>query len=177
MLSENRMGRTILIGFLFSTGTVYAQQRKTKDSVFTNILKEVTIQGDTRSGYGSMQKISRSELQLIQSATLGETLSHLPGIQNTYFGPHSGAPMIRSLSGNRVKILSNGIAMNDLSGISPNLNVLVDMENLLGIEVFKSDASVLYGGKAIGGAINLKDNSIPRKREGKTLAGSVVVES
>lgn len=176
MSSRNQVERAILIGLLFFGGKGYTQQYKAGDSVSTTLLKEVKIEGSHHTGNGSIRKISRDEISRVQSSTLGEALSHLPGIQNTYFGPNSGAPMIRSLSGNRVKVLNNGLSVSDLSGISPNLNISSDMENLLGIEVFKGDASVLYGGKAIGGAVNLKDNSIPKTLVAKPLAGFVVAE-
>jgi iron complex outermembrane receptor protein len=48
-----------------------------------------------------MPDCTQKTLDFIQSGTLGETLSKIPGIQNSYYGPNSGAPVIRSLSGNR----------------------------------------------------------------------------
>lgn len=120
--------------------------------------------------------ISRKMLDVLQSRTLGETLSQIPGVQNVSFGPNSGAPMIRSLSGNRVKVLSNGLPANDLSGISPNLNISTDMDNMTGIDVYKTNASVLYGGKAIGGAINMRDNTIPVELPLKRFYGMVKAE-
>src|SRR5690606_14581984 len=93
---------------------------------------------------------------VVQGRTLGETLSRVPGVQQSYYGPNSGAPVVRSMSGNRVKVLADGVAYHDLSGISPNLNINVDMDNLAEVEVYKTGASVRYGGKAIGGAVNMK---------------------
>ncbi|MBS7566747.1 TonB-dependent receptor [Mucilaginibacter sp. Bleaf8] len=142
------------------------------------ILREVTVSGKPGSSTGEINaiKVSRKQLELLQSGTLGETLSHIPGIQNSYFGPNSGTPVIRSLSGNRVKVLSDGLSVNDLSGISPNLNVITDMDNLLGMDVYKGSASILFGGKAIGGAINMKDNTIPKAQIDKRVAGFATAE-
>lgn len=163
--------------FIFAVSCqTYAQRFKKVDTITTDTLKEVLIRGYAKSSPNGLIEISKKELQLLKSTTIGETLSHIPGIQNANFGPNSGSPMIRSLSGNRVRVLSNGVSMNDLSGISPNLNVLTDMDNLLGIEVHKSNASVLYGGRAIGGAVNLLDNTIPKQRSDKKLVGSVILE-
>jgi iron complex outermembrane receptor protein len=144
-----------------------------KDSMKTMDLSEIIISGKAAF---NVDKLSRKEIELYQSNTLGETLSHIPGVQNSYFGPNSGAPVIRSLSGNRVRTLSNGVALNDLSGISPGLNVTTDMDNLLGIDVYKSGASILYGGKAIGGAVNLRDNTIPATRFAKNITGFATAE-
>ncbi|MCR4033898.1 MULTISPECIES: TonB-dependent receptor domain-containing protein [Flavobacterium] len=162
--------------FFFAFNLVYSQNTKPIDSVKTNQLKEVVIHSNSKPELSNSRKISRKELLKSQSATLGDALSHVPGIQNSYFGPNSGAVVIRSLSGNRVKVLNNGMAMNDLSGISPNLNLITDMDNLLGIDIHINDGNVLFGGRAIGGAVNLKDNTIPKEKALKSLSGSVRAE-
>lgn len=165
----------IIVCFLIA-GDGVAQHDSTKDTLKVAVLPEVTVSAKIYTGDQNAQKISRKDLELLQSNTLGETLSHIVGIHNSYFGPNAGAPVIRSLSGNRVKMLSNGLSLNDLSGISPSLNVVTDMDNLLGIDVYKSGGSILYGGKAIGGAVNLRDNTIPTSRFPKKIAGSVAAE-
>lgn len=178
MLPKNNAGYLFIFlpSFLFLNFPGFAQQGKTQDSLRGMMLKEVTIKAAAITPISTIHKISRKELKLIGSRTLGETLSHIPGIQNAYFGPNSGTPMIRSLSGNRVKVLSNGISINDLSGISPNLNLVLDMDNMLGIDIHKNNAGVLFGGKAIGGAVNMKDNTIPKEMVSKKIAGSLTVE-
>ena len=153
-----------------------AQEKKKTDSLKTIQLPAAKIKGKESKKKFS-REVTRNELDRVQSRTLGETLSRTPGIQNSYFGPNSGAPVIRSLSGNRVKILSNGLSINDLSGMSPNININIDMDNVLGIDVFMGNASVLYGGKAIGGAINIKDNTIPVALFPKIVSGKVVLEA
>jgi iron complex outermembrane receptor protein len=168
---------TITATLLLISFCASAQQSVTTDTIKTKVLNEVTVIAKPGSlGDFSLKKLSRKELELLQSKTLGETLSHIPGIQNSYFGPNSGTPVIRSLSGNRVKVLSNGLSINDLSGVSPNLNVITDMDNLLGMDVYKGSASVLFGGKAIGGAINLRDNTIPMARFSKKVTGFITGE-
>ncbi|RXK86380.1 TonB-dependent receptor [Filimonas effusa] len=162
--------------FFLIMGDAFAQQGSVKDSLKVAVLPEVIVSTKVYAGELNAQKISRKDLELLQSSTLGETLSHIAGVHNSYFGPNSGAPVVRSLSGNRVRTLSNGLAINDLSGISPNLNVVTDMDNLLGIDVYKSGASILYGGKAIGGAVNLRDNTIPGARFSKEVSGFVTGE-
>ena len=85
----------------------------------------------------------------------------MPGVQQTAYGASSSAPMIRSLSGNRVKILQNGLSFHELSGISPNFSIAVDLGNMASIDLYKGSSTVLYGGQAIGGAVNLREQSIP----------------
>lgn len=166
----------LLVMVLLLNSKIRAQQVEKKDTVKVLLLKSVTIKGVLSPSLSPNRTITAKDLALVQSSTLGETLSHVPGIQNSYFGPNSGTPVIRSLSGNRVKVLSNGIAANDLSGISPNFNLVADMDNMLGIEIHKTNAGVLYGGKAIGGAVNLRDNTIPKERLSKKITGFVTAE-
>ncbi len=167
--------KTLFLNLFFLTFSLYAysQTIKPADSIKPNPLKEVTVKAVKKTELFSKRNISRKELLKNQSATLGETLNHVPGIQNSYFGPNSGGVVIRSLSGNRVRVLSNGMGINDLSGISPNLNLITDMDNLLGIDIHINDGNVLFGGRAIGGAINLKDNTIPKEKASKSLSGFV----
>ncbi|RFZ95615.1 TonB-dependent receptor [Mucilaginibacter conchicola] len=156
---------------------VFAQAPAPTDTSKTRFLPEVTISVKPNVRGNDTRKLSRKDLELVQSNTLGETLSHISGVQNGYFGPNSGMPVIRSLSGNRVRVLANGLGVNDLSGISPNLNVIADMDNLLGMDVYKGSASVLFGGKAIGGAVNMRDNTIPLSRPDKPLSGFITGEA
>lgn len=170
---ENYAGKLFLIVILLSSLSIYAQESQYRDSLKTLDLQEVNIQGSNAPSGSGKHTISRKQLQVVQAGTLGETLSHVPGVQNSYFGPNSGTPVIRSLSGNRVKVLSNGLSISDLAGVSPNLNLIVDMDNTLGIDVHKSDASIIFGGRAIGGAVNIKDNTVPKRKTSRALGGFV----
>ncbi len=176
MLLKKSAACMLTVTLLFMGAHAFAQLHHTPDTLKKVDLSEVTISARTNTNNQNAQTISGKDLELFQSSTLGQTLSHIAGVQNSYFGPNAGAPVIRSLSGNRVRTLSNGLAVNDLSGISPGLNVMADMDNLLGIDVYKTGASILYGGKAIGGAVNLKDNTIPTSRVSKELTGFTTAE-
>ena len=89
-------------------------------------LKGIVVSGESRANADTV-RLSRGSIELLQSSTLGETLSKIPGIQNSYYGPNSGTPVIRGISGNRVKVLNDGIGINDLNGISPDFNVNLNM--------------------------------------------------
>ncbi|UKB81710.1 TonB-dependent receptor [Chryseobacterium sp. MEBOG07] len=155
------MGSTLMY-----SSSILKAQKLTPEKKTVKDIESIQIQGKTN--YSSVN-ISRKKLDFIQSNTLGETLSKIPGIQNSGYGPNSGAPVIRSLSGNRVKILENGTAVNDLSGISPDFNTDIEMNNVQSITVYKNSASVLYGGKAIGGAIDIETDYIARQLPDKKL--------
>lgn len=176
MSFRSRVHFAVIISLLSISNIVVAQEKKRSDTLKTVSLRAATVFAN-ESLEAKSKEINRKALDQIQSRTLGETLSHIPGIQNSYFGPNSGAPVIRSLSGSRVKVLSNGLSLHDLSGISPNLNIQVDMDNLIGIDIYKGNASVLFGGRAIGGAINMRDNTIPSALPAEKLYGKVIFEA
>lgn len=148
---------------------LWAQQAIKKDTMRTVRLSNVEIIGKIKRERG-VTFYNTTQLTNMQGGTLGETLSHIPGIQDFSFGPNTGLPMIRSLSGNRVRILAEGLTLNDMAGITPNVNIDIDQDKLVGLEVFKGSASVLYGGKAIGGAINLKNDLIPMRLANKQVS-------
>lgn len=111
-------------------------------------------------------------LVLSRGASLGETLSGLPGLASTYFGPNSNRPTIRGLDGDRVRLLSNSGASTDASSLSFDHAVPVDPLVVDRIEVLRGAAALLYGGNAIGGVVNTLDNRIPRAAQ-PGLGGAV----
>jgi iron complex outermembrane receptor protein len=113
------------------------------------------------------------ELVLRREATLGETLEGLPGVRSSSFGAGAARPVIRGLDGARVKVLSDGVELLDASTISPDH--AVTSEPLLAdrIEVLKGPATLLYGGGAIGGVVNVIDKKIPTRVPEKGYEGEM----
>jgi len=70
-------------------------------------------------------------------AQLGDILSSLPGVSATSFSPGASRPVLRGYQGNRVAVLTDGIGNIDASNL-------------------------LFGGQAVGGAVNALDKRIPR---------------
>lgn len=104
--------------------------------------------------------LSGQPLALKMKPTLGETLSDLPGISSTYFGPGASRPVIRGLGEDRIRILENGIGTLDASVISPDHAVSLDPLLIDRVEVIRGPATLLYGGNAIGGVVNVVDSRI-----------------
>ena len=101
------------------------------------------------------------ELVLRREATLGETLESLPGVRSSSFGAGAARPVIRGLDGARVKVLSDGVELLDASTMSPDHAVVSEPLLAERIEVLKGPATLLYGGGAIGGVVNVIDRKIP----------------
>ncbi|MET0348784.1 MAG: TonB-dependent receptor, partial [Rhizobacter sp.] len=102
-------------------------------------------------------------LVLRRAGTLGETLNGLPGVSSTYFGPNASRPVIRGLDSERVRVMGNGGASLDASTLSYDHAVPIDPLVVDRIEVLRGPAALLYGGNAIGGAVNTIDNRIPKQ--------------
>ena len=101
------------------------------------------------------------QLVLRRGATLGETLEGLPGVRAASFGAGASRPVIRGLDGGRVKVLSDGVDVLDASTASQDHAVGVEPLLAERIEVLKGPATLLYGGGAIGGVVNVIDKRVP----------------
>jgi iron complex outermembrane receptor protein len=107
--------------------------------------------------------INGDDINYSASTNLGESLNYLLGVNSSNFGPGVGQPIIRGMGGTRVKILSNGKLVRDVSGLgSDHLND-VDMNDLQQIEVVRGPSSLLYANGTMGGIVNIVDQTITRK--------------
>jgi iron complex outermembrane receptor protein len=102
--------------------------------------------------------LGKEELQEQNGDTIGELLSSLPGISNASFGAGVGRPVIRGLSGNRVKMTINGTDSADVSAMSSDHAPMVDAANADQIEVIYGPNTLRFGSGAMGGVINMADS-------------------
>jgi len=110
----------------------------------------------------SVGSLSGAELRERGQASLGESLNGLPGVSSTYFGPQASRPIVRGLDGERVRVLGNGSASQDVSALSYDHAVPTDVLTADRVEVLRGPAALLYGGSALGGVVNVLDNRIPQ---------------
>lgn len=118
-----------------------------------------------------VEVLAGEKLDEAKASSLGETVSRLPGVQSSFFGPGVGRPIIRGLDGARVQVLSDGLGSGDVSTLS--VDHAVSLEPFLAnqIEVLKGPATLLYGSGAIGGAVNVVDGRIPEAATAQPLEG------
>ena len=95
--------------------------------------------------------------------SLGEAVDDLLGVSSADYGSAVGQPIIRGMSGSRVKILDNGIVNRDVSGLGADHLVDIDLGNAQQIEVVRGPSSLLYTNGTVGGIINVVDRSIAMK--------------
>ncbi|SFL29925.1 iron complex outermembrane recepter protein [Nitrosomonas aestuarii] len=112
-------------------------------------------------------------LRLQQNDTLGQTLSEELGVSNASFGPGVGIPVIRGLTGSRVRILQNGIGTHDATSLSPDHALAIDTLFANEIKVLRGPETIRYGGGAIGGIVDVSDDRIPQRRAKETVSGTI----
>ncbi len=118
--------------------------------------------------------LAGEELERKRRGTLGDVLADQPGVSNASFGAGVGRPVIRGQSGPRVQVLDNGIATMDASSISADHAVAVDPLGADQIEIIKGPATLIYGGGASAGVVNVIDDRLPeRVMPGLALRGNL----
>lgn len=107
--------------------------------------------------------LSGEDLASEMQGQIGDILTDLPGVSATSFGPGASRPVLRGFQGNRVAVLTDGIGNIDASNTSADHAVTIDALTTERIEVLRGPAVLLFGGQAVGGAVNVIDKRIPRK--------------
>lgn len=114
-----------------------------------------------RASLLAVDVLDEEALAIAPAATLGDLVSGLPGVRSTAFSPGASRPVIRGLSGPRVQVLTNGLGMIDASSVSPDHQVAVDPAEARRIEIVRGPSTLVFGGSAIGGVVNIIDDRIP----------------
>lgn len=107
--------------------------------------------------------LRRDDIVADLNGGLGDTLDAQPGVSTTFFGAGASRPIIRGLGEDRVRVLENGIGAIDASTASPDHAVTADGLDAQRIEVLRGAAALAYGGNAVGGVVNVIDDSIPMR--------------
>ena len=138
-------------------------------SVFTNFLiaqeevEEVVVTSslvDATEITNPLYVIDGETINNSLTGSLGDAIDEYLGISIADYGAAVGQPIIRGMSGPRVKILKNGMVNRDVSGLGADHLNDVDLNDLAQIEIVKGPSSLLYANGTIGGIINVVDDCI-----------------
>lgn len=135
----------------------------------------VTAGPTSRTLFEQTQPVSiltGGDLKLQLSPSLGETLSRLPGVNQTRFVPGASRPVIRGLDGDRIRILQNGTNVIDASASSVDHAVALEPILIDRIEVVRGPGTLLYGPNAVGGVVNVIDNRIAETAPDASVHGA-----
>lgn len=138
----------------FNLGQVVVTATKTERTV-KNVSATVSV-------------ITREDIERSNAKNVGEILSQVSGVYvyHTYGTPVEGKMSLRGFNtygSERVLVMVNGVPLN--SGLDNYLQFtkLPALEDVERIEVVKGPASALWGGCAMGGAINMITKKGPAK--------------
>jgi len=125
------------------------------------VLEPVTV---TAKGYealvsktaGSVNVIGQEEIRRSGARTVGDLLRGQPGLAVAVDGSVGVDPIIRGLKRDQVLVLIDGVRVNVMQPPARgSLASYVNVDLIERIEVIRGPNSVLYGGGAMGGVINI----------------------
>jgi iron complex outermembrane receptor protein len=160
MTGRHPLAMAITLALLPSTYAL-AENSQEPLQLGTSVISSSALNSSAQEMTSPTEVLEGDELVMRRQSTLGETLNGLPGVHSSSFGAGASRPVIRGLDGARVKVLSDGIDVLDASTISPDHAITSDPLLADRIEVLKGPATLLYGGGAIGGVVNVLDKKIP----------------
>jgi iron complex outermembrane receptor protein len=122
--------------------------------------------------------VGEDEIQNDATQNLGEAINNFLGVSMADYGAGVGQPVIRGMTGSRIKVLNNGVMVRDISGLGGDHVNDIDLSDAQQIEIVRGPSSLLYANGSIGGIINVVDYSIPRTLlDERTLKLSAEVQS
>jgi iron complex outermembrane receptor protein len=140
--------------------TAFAQQADDEPEIVVT----APLEGSRIESLQGAEVLRREDIIEQLNGGLGDTLDATPGISTTFFGAGASRPIIRGLGEDRVRVLQNGIGAIDASTASPDHAVTADGLDAERIEILRGAAALAYGGNAVGGVVNVIDQSIPTRR-------------
>lgn len=160
-------GAACTIAQAWPTTDVKAQETAAQSAVVLEpvVVTATRVPTELERSVASVSVIRREQLEAQQYTTLNDALRDVPSLVIANRGGHgtSTGLFLRGAKSEHTSVLLDGIPMpSNLAG-SFNLETL-SLENLERIEVLRGPVSGVYGGKSLGGVVNLIS------RTGKGLA-------
>jgi len=144
----------IIVLIAFHSSNIFAQDQDIETIVVTAAIINAT------ETLNPIYVIDGDDFMDGPTQTLGDAIDGYLGISIADYGAAVGQPIIRGMSGPRVKILKNGMVNRDVSGLgADHLNDL-DLNDIQQLEIVMGPSSLLYANGTSGGIINVVDDCI-----------------
>jgi iron complex outermembrane receptor protein len=147
-----------LLSTLLIIGAIHTNEIASQDVEETIVVTSALI--DTTEITNPLYVIDGDEIIDDATTSLGDAIDSYLGVSIADYGAAVGQPIIRGMSGPRVKILKNGMVNRDVSGLGADHLNDVDLNDIEQIEIVKGPSSLLYANGTIGGIINVVDDCI-----------------
>ena len=131
------------------------------DELTEEVVVSASLTGATAGLKDPVHVLDGKDLEAAGVQSLGEHIDSLLGVSTADFGAAAGQPIIRGLSGTRVKVLNNGTVIRDVSGLGPDHAIDASLTDLQQIEVVRGPSALMYSNGSSGGIVNIVDNAIP----------------
>jgi len=131
------------------------------DTLTEEVVVTASFTGATDSLVKPIHVVSGEDIANYGVQSLGEHIDSLVGVATADFGAVAGQPIIRGLSGTRVKVLNNGTVIRDVSALGPDHAIDVSLSDLQQIEIVRGPSALMYSNGSVGGIVNVVDNTIP----------------
>ena len=148
---------------LMAMSIIYTQIAAAESDSSANEIDEVVVTSSILNSsriINPLYVIDGDEIEDNATTSLGEAVDSYLGVSIADFGAAVGQPIIRGMSGPRVKILKNGLVNRDVSGLGADHLNDIDLNDLDQVEIIKGPSSLLYANGTSGGIINVVDNCI-----------------
>lgn len=177
MKFDNVLASSIRLALASSLAGVAFGVQAAEDSADDRVIETVRVSAsavneDPQNLAASYSILDGQKLFERSQATLGDTLSSLPGVNSDTFAGGASRPVIRGQTAPRVAVLSDSAVLLDASDISPDHAVTAEPLLIERIEVLRGPATLLYGSGAIGGVVNVLDKKIPDSLPKERIEGS-----
>ena len=120
-----------------------------------------------------VDRVDRGELLENLGSTLGESISHIPGIASSGFAAGASRPIVRGQDAYRSEVLEDGLRTQDVSRESPDHGIPVNPLAAQRVEILRGPATLRYGGGASAGVVNVITNRVPDRLPRKAFQGEV----
>jgi len=138
------------------------------------IVVSATIARDRLDVPSSVSILDDTDLLRAARPQIGDTIARVPGVSAATFGPNASRPVLRGLTGERVRVLTDGIGAFDVSNTSADHAVAIDPLTAERIEVVRGPAALRFGPSAVGGVVNVLDSRIPTRIPDNAVAADIV---
>lgn len=131
------------------------------------VLKEVEVLQSSHSPSQNARKtqvLRQEDIVQTGAQTLADALNTIAGVQSIQTGVSISKPMIRGMTGSRVKVMDRGLSLEGQQwGMDHGLEI--DAFRVQEVEVLKGPEAALYGADASGGVLRILP--IPTPDEGQ----------
>jgi iron complex outermembrane recepter protein len=132
------------------------------------VLAPVVVSGHAELPQGDELRLRGEALDLqrssAQAGTLAGALAAQPGVAQSWLGPQASRPLLRGQEGERVRLVDDGAALHDASGLSADHAVPVDVLTLDQLELIRGPQALRWGGSPLAGVVHSRSARLPLER-------------